>query len=163
SWQASFWSCSRRGSFCTSSRGVVPSGPPSWAPGEGSLSLSPPRMPPRRRHNRRLVAWRRALGPVWRRLCAPTNHWPPPPRPAPAGRGRRGGWGRRGGAAVSIPLPDGRRLVARLPPRQRPSALVLAAFLGAIALVVALGARPVARRLTGRLERLQRGVESLGA
>jgi len=54
-------------------------------------------------------------------------------------------------------------LVARLPPRQRPSALVLAAFLGAIALVVALGARPVVRRLTGRLERLQRGVESLGA
>jgi signal transduction histidine kinase len=40
---------------------------------------------------------------------------------------------------------------------------VLAAFLGAIALVVALGARPVVRRLTGRLERLQRGVESLGA
>ena len=67
------------------------------------------------------------------------------------------------GTAVSIPLPDGRRLVARLPPRQRPTALVLAAFLGAIALVVALGARPVVRRLTGRLERLQRGVESLGA
>jgi signal transduction histidine kinase len=40
---------------------------------------------------------------------------------------------------------------------------VLAAFLGVIALVVALGARPVVRRLTGRLERLQRGVESLGA
>jgi signal transduction histidine kinase len=67
------------------------------------------------------------------------------------------------GPAVSIPLPDGRRLVARLPPRQRPRPLVLAAFLGAIALVVALGARPVVRRLTGRLERLQRGVESLGA
>jgi signal transduction histidine kinase len=67
------------------------------------------------------------------------------------------------GPAVSIPLPDGRRLVARLPPRQRPSAPMLAAFLGAIALVVALGARPVVRRLTGRLERLQRGVESLGA
>jgi signal transduction histidine kinase len=40
---------------------------------------------------------------------------------------------------------------------------VLAAFLGAIALVVALGASPVVQRLTGRLERLQRGVESLGA
>lgn len=67
------------------------------------------------------------------------------------------------GPAVSIPLPDGRRLVARLPSRQRPNALTLAAFLGAIALVVAIGARPVVRRLTGRLERLQRGVESLGA
>src|SRR6185436_15725783 len=42
-------------------------------------------------------------------------------------------------------------------------ALILAAFLGAIALVVALGALPIVRRLTGRLERLQRGVESLGA
>src|SRR5262245_60192356 len=83
------------------------------------------------------------------------------PLPPPS---RRSGWMRTAaGPAVSIPLPDGRRLVARLPPRQRPSALMLAAFLGAIALVVALGARPVVRRLTGRLERLQRGVESLGA
>ena len=83
------------------------------------------------------------------------------PLPAPA---RNGGWMRTGaGPAVSIPFPDGRRLVARLPGRQRPSALTLAAFLGAIALVVAIGARPVVRRLTGRLERLQRGVESLGA
>jgi signal transduction histidine kinase len=86
------------------------------------------------------------------------------PLPAPSRNGRTGGWMRTGaGPAVSIPLPDGRRLVARLPPRQRPSALMLAAFLGAIALVVAIGARPVVRRLTGRLERLQRGVESLGA
>jgi signal transduction histidine kinase len=86
------------------------------------------------------------------------------PLPAPSRNGRTGGWMRTGaGPAVSIPLPDGRRLVARLPPRQRPGALVLAAFLGAIALVVAIGARPVVRRLTGRLERLQRGVESLGA
>lgn len=83
------------------------------------------------------------------------------PLPAP---GRTGGWMRTpAGPAVSIPLPDGRRLVARVPPRHRPSALMLAAFLGAIALVVAIGARPVVRRLTGRLERLQRGVESLGA
>jgi signal transduction histidine kinase len=86
------------------------------------------------------------------------------PLPAPSRDGQSGGWMRTfDGPAVSIPLPDGRRLVARLPPRQRPRPLVLAAFLGAIALVVALGARPVVRRLTGRLERLQRGVESLGA
>ena len=39
----------------------------------------------------------------------------------------------------------------------------LAAFLGAIALAVALGAWPIVRRLTRRLERLQHGVESLGA
>ncbi|MFL6835387.1 MAG: HAMP domain-containing protein, partial [Xanthobacteraceae bacterium] len=86
------------------------------------------------------------------------------PLPAPNRIGRTGGWLRTSeGPAISIPLPDGRRLVARLPLRQRPSALLLAGFLGAIALVVALGARPVVRRLTGRLERLQRGVESLGA
>jgi signal transduction histidine kinase len=86
------------------------------------------------------------------------------PLPAPGRSGRTGGWLRAaGGPAVAIPLPDGRRLVARIPSRQRPGALMLAAFLGAIALVVALGARPVVRRLTGRLERLQRGVESLGA
>ena len=84
--------------------------------------------------------------------------------PAPGRSSQTGGWLRTaGGPAVAIPLPDGRRLVARIPSRQRPGALMLAAFLGAIALVVALGARPVVRRLTGRLEQLQRGVESLGA
>ena len=86
------------------------------------------------------------------------------PLPAPSRSGRSGGWmPTAAGPAVSVPLPDGRRLVARLPGRQRPSPLMLAAFLGAIALVVVIGARPVVRRLTGRLERLQRGVESLGA
>ena len=86
------------------------------------------------------------------------------PLPAPSRSGRSGGWmPTAAGPAVSVPLPDGRRLVARLPGRQRPSPLMLAAFLGAIVLVVAIGARPVVRRLTGRLERLQRGVESLGA
>lgn len=86
------------------------------------------------------------------------------PLPAP-NRGRRtGGWLRTPtGPAVSIHLPDDRWLVARLPLQRRPSALVIAVVLGSIALVVALGALPVVRRLTGRLERLQRGVESLGA
>src|SRR5215475_12667892 len=46
------------------------------------------------------------------------------PLPAPS----RGGWMRTAaGPAVSIPLPDGRRLVVRVPPRHRPSALMLAA------------------------------------
>ena len=48
-------------------------------------------------------------------------------------------------------------------PRHRHPGLALVAFLGAIALAVALAACPVARRLTRRLERLQRGVEQLGA
>jgi signal transduction histidine kinase len=67
------------------------------------------------------------------------------------------------GPALSLRLPDGRWVVARLPYMARPSTARLAVFLGLIALAVALCARPVVRRLTGRLERLQRGVESLGA
>ena len=86
------------------------------------------------------------------------------PLPAPSRGSQSGGWLRTpAGPAVSIRLPDGRWLVARLPAQRRPSALVIALFLGSIALVVALGALPVVRRLTGRLERLQHGVESLGA
>jgi signal transduction histidine kinase len=86
------------------------------------------------------------------------------PLPAPRRDGRGGSVLRRfDGPVLSVALPDGRWLVARLPPRQRPNPLMLVAVLGAVALAVALGARPVARRLTGRLERLQHGVESLGA
>jgi signal transduction histidine kinase len=84
------------------------------------------------------------------------------PLPAPS---RGGGWVRTPvGPAISLALPDGRWLVVRMPMRpHRPSGFALAAFLGAIALAVALGAWPIVRRLTGRLERLQHGVESLGA
>src|SRR5262249_14223437 len=86
------------------------------------------------------------------------------PLPAPKRNSRSGGWLRTSaGPAISVALPDRRWLVVRLPPRQRPNPLILVAVLGAVALAVALGARPVARRLTGRLERLQHGVESLGA
>src|SRR5260370_10776431 len=66
------------------------------------------------------------------------------PLPAPSRDGRPGGWMRTPvGPAVSIPLPDGRRLVARPPPPHRPSAPLLAAFLAAIALVVAIRPRPL--------------------
>jgi two-component system, OmpR family, sensor histidine kinase RstB len=84
------------------------------------------------------------------------------PLPAPS---RGGGWVRTpAGPAISLALPDGRWLVVRMPMRPRPpSGFALAAFLGGIALAVALGAWPIVRRLTGRLERLQHGVESLGA
>ena len=85
------------------------------------------------------------------------------PVPPPERRGA-GGW-RPGfnGPLLSIPLPDGRWLVARVPAPPHPRPLALIAFLGTIALAVALATLPVARRLTGRIERLQRGVESLGA
>src|SRR5262249_18834546 len=83
------------------------------------------------------------------------------PLPAPS---RSGGLVRTAaGPAGSIPLPGGRGLGVCGPPPHPPRALLLAALPWVLALGVALRARPVVRRLTGRLERLQRGVESLGA
>jgi two-component system, OmpR family, sensor histidine kinase RstB len=85
------------------------------------------------------------------------------PVPAPGAR-QSGGWvyGRYG-PAWAIRLPDGRWVVARPPPRQRRPVLGIVAFLAAIALMVAICAYPLVRRLTRRLERLQVGVDSLGA
>jgi signal transduction histidine kinase len=84
---------------------------------------------------------------------------PPPPR-----RFRSGGWlmGPRG-PAWSFHLPDGRWIVARAPIHHANPAVGLVLFLGAIALAVAICAYPVVRGLTRRLERLQTGVETLGA
>src|SRR6476620_5024804 len=146
--------------------GIGPFGPQFEVVGEVIAELVPPADAPAQAQQQainrlaeRLGADLALFGVTNEPLAAAGRPLPPPTRD-----GRSGGWMRTGaGPAISIPLPDGRRLVARLPGRQRPSALTLAAFLGAIALVVAIGARPVVRRLTGRLERLQRGVESLGA
>jgi signal transduction histidine kinase len=99
------------------------------------------------------------FGPNGERIAEAGRALPPPER-------RRGVGGWRvglGGPILSIPLPDGRWLVARVPPAEHPNPRALILFLGTIALVVAIGALPVARRVTRRLERLQRGVESLGA
>lgn len=87
---------------------------------------------------------------------------PPLPRP-PALREHGGFIYGPGGAAWALALPDGRWLVARA---QRPpgrEALGFLGFLAVMALLIALAALPVARRLTGRLERLQSGVEQLGS
>jgi signal transduction histidine kinase len=86
------------------------------------------------------------------------------PVPPPPERRDSGGWiYGRGGAAWAIRLPDGRWIVAKPPPRPRRPVAGIIGFLGIIALVVAICAYPVVRRLTRRLERLQAGVESLGA
>jgi signal transduction histidine kinase len=78
------------------------------------------------------------------------------PLPAPD----RAGWQR--GRHWALQLEDGRWLAARLPHHQRGPAFFLIA-LALILVAVGVGAYPVVRRLTVRLERLQRGVEALGA
>jgi signal transduction histidine kinase len=85
------------------------------------------------------------------------------PLPTPEAGRERGGWIHRwGGPAWVIRLPDGRWLAARAP-RHRHAPYGLFVVLALLALAVGVGAYPVVRRLTSRLERLQAGVESLGA
>ena len=82
------------------------------------------------------------------------------PRP----RGDSSGWVYAAeGPAWSLQLPDGRWFVVRVSPRHRAPLAALLLVLGSIALVVAIAAYPVVRGLTRRLERLQIGVETLGA
>jgi signal transduction histidine kinase len=86
------------------------------------------------------------------------------PVPPPSPDRERGGWLRVWGPPAGvIHLRDGRWLVARVRPEHHPSGGALFWALGLLALAVGVGAYPVVRRLTGRLERLQAGVESLGA
>jgi signal transduction histidine kinase len=70
-------------------------------------------------------------------------------------------WGRPPIAAVR--LPDGRWLVARVPHDMRRPGGAFVFMLAMLAVAIGIGAYPVVRRLTVRLERLQAGVESLGA
>ena len=86
------------------------------------------------------------------------------PLPAPNRRRERGGWLRVWGPPAGvIHLRDGRWLVGRVRPEHRPAGGPLFLMLGVLALAVGVGAYPVVRRLTTRLERLHAGVESLGA
>lgn len=84
--------------------------------------------------------------------------------PSPPARRETGGWiYGRVGPAWAIRLPDERWIVARPPARQHRPVAGIIGFLGTIVLVVAICAYPLVRRLTRRLERLQAGVEALGA
>jgi signal transduction histidine kinase len=94
------------------------------------------------------------------RIAAAGRTLPPPEAERAAGGRRNSSW-RAGG--WNIHLPDGRVLAVRLPHEPRHPAWALIVFLGVIALVVALGAYPVVRRITRRLERLQASVEALGS
>ena len=106
------------------------------------------------------------------RGCAPISRCSDPAReliasagrPLPRPLGDAGGWVHaRQGPAWSFQLPDDRWFVVRAPPRHRAPFVGLLLVLGSIALAVAVGAYPVVRGLTRRLERLQTGVETLGA
>jgi signal transduction histidine kinase len=69
------------------------------------------------------------------------------------------------GRVWTLELPDGRWLAARLPRRPRPPFAPLGLFLtlGLIAVAIAVGAYPVVRGATRRLERLKDGVDALGS
>lgn len=83
---------------------------------------------------------------------------------APEAGRERGGWIHRwGGPAWVVRLPDGRWLEARASRDHWHAPYGLFLVLALLALAVGVGAYPVVRRLTSRLERLQAGVESLGA
>jgi two-component system, OmpR family, sensor histidine kinase RstB len=70
-------------------------------------------------------------------------------------------WG--DGTVSGVHLGDGRLLVASVPIGAGNSRLIFHSMLLLVALAIGVAAFPIARQLTRRLERLQRGVESLGA
>jgi signal transduction histidine kinase len=103
-----------------------------------------------------------ALFDAARRLIAAAGD-PVPPPPRRLGH-EAGGWIHGpDGRAWSVRLPDGRWLVVMPRALRQNPAPRLVLFLGGVALLVAVCAYPVARGLTRRLERLQAGVETLGA
>jgi signal transduction histidine kinase len=78
------------------------------------------------------------------------------------GEGRPGWSASRGvGPSMSFPLPDGRKIAVRWRHPHSPLGLLVVLALAAVA--VGIGAYPVVRRLTRRLERLQAQVDALAA
>jgi signal transduction histidine kinase len=87
------------------------------------------------------------------------------PLPAPgANRHKTLGLAHWRGAPISyVHLADGRWVVASVPMGFGPARAVFHLTLVLLALAIGVAAYPLVRQISGRLERLQRGVESLGA
>jgi signal transduction histidine kinase len=89
--------------------------------------------------------------------------WTGAPLPLPTRGGAARHWVRlHGRVLLSVRLPDGRRLVAARPRPDWRHLGSMATTVGLLALAVAVGAWPLVRRLTRRLERLRLRVEELG-
>ncbi|MEO8630923.1 MAG: ATP-binding protein [Betaproteobacteria bacterium] len=87
------------------------------------------------------------------------------PLPAPREDRTSSGWLREAGGPpiVALHMPDGRWTLARWKHHRKGAGLGLPAALLLLAGVIAIGAYPLARRITGRLERLKTRVDALGA
>ena len=85
-------------------------------------------------------------------------------QPLPLPEERTSGWRGGRGYGFGMPLPDGRFVLFR-PDRDRSGRRTIGFFaaLALLAVVIAVGAYPLSRRLARRLERLQGRVEALGA
>jgi signal transduction histidine kinase len=89
--------------------------------------------------------------------------WVGAPLPLPRSGGARDHWVRlHGRLLLTVRLPDGRRLVAARPRPDWRHLASAATTVALLALAVGVGAGPLVRRLTRRLERLRQRVEDLG-
>jgi len=96
------------------------------------------------------------------KLVAAVGEPLPPPREADNDSEDR--WVHRPHRHVwTLPLGDGRSVVIRPPFEHERRGFGFFGHLAIVALLIALAAFPVVRGITGRLERLQKGVEQLGA
>lgn len=86
-----------------------------------------------------------------------------PPLPRPPSHWQAGGWmhAKDKRPIVALALPDGRWMMVHWWPRRRAYGVLM--ILGLLAVAIAVGAYPVARRITRRLERLPGRVDALGA
>jgi signal transduction histidine kinase len=89
--------------------------------------------------------------------------WSGAPLPLPRAARARASWAHlRGRVLLSVRLPDGRRLVAARPRPDWGHLASAAMTVALLAVAVGVGAWPLVRRLTRRLERLRLRVEDLG-